>query len=57
MPFAVPADVVLLQCIGVVVCGCPNYRKVSLMILDYFSFSNSAPSSSSAANAAKNLSI
>ena len=51
------AAVALMQWIGVVGCGCPGSRKVSPMILAYFDFSNSALSSSSAANSVIYLSI
>ena len=49
--------VALLQWIGVGGCGCPSSYKLSLTMLDSFAFMNSAPSSSSAANAAKKVSI
>ena len=52
-----PVAVVLSQWIGVGGCGCPSYRNVSLMILDYFSFKNNAPSYTSTADSATNLSI
>ena len=52
-----PVAVALFQCIGVGGYGCPSSRKVSLMILDYFAFRDSAPSSASAVNSATNLSI
>ena len=38
-------------------CGYTSFCNVSLMILAYFSFKNSAPSSTSADDAAINLSI
>ena len=48
---------VLLQWIGVGVCGCPSSCKLSLLILFYFAFRKGTPSSASDANAATNLSI
>ena len=57
VPFAIPVAVVLSQFIGVDGCGCPISRKMSLVIVDYFKFRNSAPSSASAADAEKFLSI
>ena len=56
MPFAIPVDVSLLQYIGVGGCGCSSYCNVSLMILEYFSFRNSALISASDASATTNLS-
>ena len=55
--FAMPVAVALSQWIGVGGCEYPSYRNVSLMILDYFLFRNSAPSSASASDATINLSI
>ena len=57
VPFAIPVAVASSQFIGLGGCGCPSSLKVSLMILDYFAFSNSSPSSSSAYNTVTNLSI
>ena len=55
--FATPVDVELPQCIGVGGFGCPSSCNISLMILAYFALKNSAPSSTSADDAAINLSI
>ena len=52
-----PVAVALSQCIEVGGCRCPSSRKVSLIILDYFAFSNSAPISAYSDNAATNLSM
>ena len=52
-----PVAVTLLQWICVGSCMCPSYRNVSIMILVYFAFKNSAPSYASSTNAATNLSI
>ena len=55
--FAMPADVALLQCMGVGGCGWPSSSSVRLMIFASFAFKNIAPNSDSAADAATNLRI
>ena len=57
VPFAMLVAMVLLQWIGVGVCGCPSSCKLSLLILFYFAFRKGTPSSASDADAATNLSI
>ena len=55
--FAIPVAVTLELFIGVVSCGCSSSYQVSLMVFSSFPFINSALSSASTDNAAKNLSI
>ena len=55
--FAMPAAVVLSQCMGVGGCGWPSSSSVSLIIFASFAFKNIAPNSASAADAATNLRI
>ena len=52
-----PVDVALSQWIGLEICGCNSSPNVSFIILAYFAFKNISPSSTSAADAAKKLSI
>ena len=42
MPFTIPVAVALLQCIGVGGGGCPSSCKLSVIVLDYFAFRDSA---------------
>ena len=55
VPFAMLVAMVLLQWIGVGVCGCPSSCKLSLLILFYFAFRKGTPSSASDADAANFL--
>ena len=52
-----PVTVVFSQCIVVGGCRFPSSCKLSIIILDYFAFRNSAPSSASDADATTHLSI
>ena len=55
--FAIPAAVVLLQCMGVGGCRWPSSLSVSLIIFASFAFKNIAPNSASVADAVTNLRI
>ena len=55
--FAIPAAVMLSQCMGVAGCGWPISCKVSRIILPSLQFINNDPKSASAADATTNLSI
>ena len=55
--FAIPAAVMLSQCMGVASCGWPISCKVSRIILPSLQFRNNAPNSASAYDATTNLRI